>query len=243
MKHPRSLLFSAAAAAATLGAFAGAPARAAIVQTNAFNNTLAGLPVSSTDLLQTNLASVTSSGGFSGFAANTLSLLTDGLLGTPGAPSGVASVAPLGGTSITFTLDTATNPLGYDITSLVTTASWDTGRDGQEYTVSYSTVAAPATFTTLFTIAQYQSPQAEFNPATTSVTLTENAGSGLLATGVAAVRLTFTNFENSGTAYREIDLIGAPVGAATVPEPSALALFALPLLGVAATRRFRRPCG
>lgn len=230
MQYSRALFI--ALVAATFAA-TSLPAQAAIVQTNAFNNTVAGLPVSSTDLLQTNLASVSSTGGFSGFANNSLTLLTDGLLGTAGNAGGSASVAPVdSNTSITFNLNTASNPLGYTITSLVTTASWDTGRDGQEYTVAVSTVGAPATFTNLFTITPFQSPQTNFDPATTSVTLTEDANNGILANGVAAIRYTFTNFENSGTAYREIDVVGRPVGAVTVPEPSAAVLLALPLLGI-----------
>ncbi|MBC8142437.1 MAG: PEP-CTERM sorting domain-containing protein [Armatimonadetes bacterium] len=211
-------------------------AQAAIVQTNAFNNTVAGLPVSNTDLFQTNLASVSGT-SISSFGGGTVAVLADGLLGNVGAVFAPDNVAPGNGATITFALDTATNPLGYQISSLATIASWDTGRDGQSYVVAFSTVSAPTVFTDLFTLTPYQSPQANFNPATTSVTLTQDAGDGLLATNVAAIRYTFDTFENSGTAYREFDAVGAPVGAATVPEPTTALLLGMPLLGWLAARR------
>jgi len=50
------------------------------------------------------------------------------------------------------------NTFGYTLTRLETFASWDTGRDGQEYTVAYSTVAAPNTFTTLAVVPPFENP-------------------------------------------------------------------------------------
>ncbi len=163
--------------------------------------------VSNTDLYQTSLSSLTETGGLSGFANNTLSLLTNGSFG--GANSdGSASVAPVLNTTLTFGLNLVAGPLGYTLTNLRSYAGWDAGRDGQEYTVSYSTVAAPGTFITLSTIPQFNPTGVPFNNAHTLVSITD--GSGTLATGVAAVRYTFTGFENSGTAYREFDAFGSP---------------------------------
>ena len=120
--------------------------------------------------------------------------------------------------------------LGSTITSIRTFAGWgDTGRDGQAYTVQYSVVSDPTNFITLAAITRYDPQESEFpagpygrdktNPST-MVELTSS--SGPLAVNVAAIRFVFgsydtnTNaFENEGSAYREIDVIGS-TGATTV---------------------------
>jgi hypothetical protein len=85
------------------------------------------------------------------------SVLTDGFLGTTGDSSTVAALGSGGGacSSVTYTLTGSAN--GYDLTNIVTYSAWgDYGRDGQFYSVSYSTVAAPTTFIPLTSV--------EFNP-------------------------------------------------------------------------------
>jgi hypothetical protein len=204
---------------------------AAVIQTN-YNSANTAVPgpestVSSTDLLQTHLASASHSGdsgsGYRYFYENPadLSLLTDGQFG--GSYDTEASVFP-NQVTLTFALDLDASPQGYTISSISTYANWDEGRDGQAYTVEYSLVSAPMTFLTLTTITT-------FNPdvSTESSTLVRlTSSSGPLAEGVASLRFVFGNYaanqsavENGGTAYREFDVVGA----VTVPEPSSALLF------------------
>ncbi len=99
------------------------------------------------------------------------------------------------------------NTAGYVLTQIDTYAGWgDTGLDGQEYTVSFSTASAPSTFTDFLTTPQIQA--AGSGTARTMVSITGTGGADL-ASGVAAIRFTFTGFENGSTAYREIDVFGA----------------------------------
>ena len=134
------------------------------------------------------------------------------------------------------------NTLGYTLTNLSTYAGWNAGRDGQEYTVSYSTVGAPGTFTTLTTIPQFNPTGVPFADAHTLVSLTDSTG--VLATGVAAVRYTFTGFENGGTAYREFDAFGSPTtGPGNPGVPDAGSTAALLGLGLGALAFARRALG
>ena len=208
----------------------------AVVQTNylSANRIFSGVQaVSNTDLLQTNLASVSRTGASGsgdryffredgGYPVD-LSRLTNGSFGELSGSSG-ASVFP-NQVTLTFVLR-----LGSTITSIRTFAGWgDTGRDGQAYTVQYSAVSDPTNFITLAAITRYDPQESEFpagpygrdktNPST-MVELTSS--SGPLAVNVAAIRFVFgsydtnTNaFENGGSAYREIDVIGS-TGATTV---------------------------
>lgn len=185
-------------------------------------------PVSNTDLLQTSLSSWTSNGGF---AWNTPAVLFDGGHGPSGGAGGNHSTAPNGG-QITFNLDLGASPLGYDLTEIGTVASWDTGRDGQEYSVEYSIVSDPGTFLLLGNVPQFN-PSLPFADAHTRVRLTDTEGK--LAENVARLRFTFTGFENGGTAYREIDVFGT-----AVPEPAHAGLAAGALLGALAYWRKRR---
>lgn len=195
-------------------------------------------PVSSTDLFQTNLSSIAVTGDFSYFSAHAPSRLTDGAFGLSGVYGGDATVALEGGATMTFLLDVSVNTNGYTLTRLDSFASWDEGRDGQEYTVAYSTVSAPTTFVDLVTISQFN-PVAFSNYSNSKVSLTDD--SGPLATHVAAVRYTFTSFESDGTAYREIDAFGSVTAVtAAVPEPSSLMLAMLGAVGLLPAMRAAR---
>ncbi|NBR59991.1 MAG: fibronectin type III domain-containing protein, partial [Opitutaceae bacterium] len=206
-----------------------------VVQTNylSANRIFSGVQaVSNADLLQTNLASVSRTGAsYSGnryFLAENprnpadLSRLTNGSFGELGGSSN-DYVLP-NQVTLTFVLK-----LGSTITSIRTFAGWrDTGRDGQAYTVQYSVVSDPTNFITLAAITRYNPDESNFpiinndgqtNP-NTMVELTSS--SGPLAVNVAAIRFVFGNydtntnaFENGGTGYREIDVIGS-TGATTV---------------------------
>jgi len=111
------------------------------------------------------------------------------------------------GQSAIYTL--GSSPNGYSISNIVVYGGWgDAGRDQQAYTVSYSTVAAPATFLPLASV--------DFNPANpnaiqsaTRSTLKPSTG-GTLATGVAALKFDFTTPapENGYCGYSEIAVYG-----------------------------------
>jgi hypothetical protein len=109
----------------------------------------------------------------------------------------------------------------YDITAIRTYASWDSGRDGQQYTVSYTTALDPSTYTTLLAISRFDVmdfplredydwetgdpimvPDEGF--ATTLVQLKPT--SGFLARQKVSLQLEFNGVENGGTAYREIQV-------------------------------------
>jgi hypothetical protein len=130
----------------------------------------------------------------------------------------------------TFVLNTATNPSGYDITSVATIAGWSDMRANQKYEVLISKVSAPDDFLSL----------GEFSYAPdrgyTSITLVNESGSGALsngtttATGVKAIRFrillppgtpppgyTEEQARLLGTAFREIDVFGVPTSAGTGP--------------------------
>jgi PEP-CTERM motif len=232
MKLPSPLRFLQVALAGSLAL----SAQAQVITTTSSLNDGSIFAVSNSDLFQTNLASVTASGGFSGFANNSLALLTNGSFGGANT-DGASSVAPFAGTTLTFNFNLSVNTLGYTLTNLRTYVGWDSGRDGQEYSVAYSTVAAPSSFTLLASVPQFNPAGVPFANAHTLVSLTD--GSGVLASGVASVRFTFTGFENGGTAYREFDAFGSATGAVTpptpgltaVPEPSTYGLMGVALLG------------
>lgn len=183
-----------------------------------------GLTLSSTDLLQTQLASAarsaTGDAAFyneeGGYPVD-LSRLSDGQFGTFGASGlggdGHYTVMP-NNVTITFTFDTSVNTLGYSLSAIRTFASWDDGRDGQSYSVKYATVFAPSTFNTLHAITPFN-PSGLDEPANTVVELTPTVG--YLAENVSGLQFVFSGFENGGTAYREVDVTGV---ATPIPEPS-----------------------
>ena len=99
---------------------------------------------------------------------------------------------------------------GYNLTNLTVYGGWgDAGRDQQTYTVYYSTVAAPTTFTQLSTI-NYTPNNPSNAPCATRATLIP--ASGPLATNVAALKFDFTtqSSENGYCGYAKINLFGLP---------------------------------
>lgn len=227
-----------------------AGAGAQVVQTNSVSETSTlpgGLTISSTDLLQTQLASATRTGAAG--SGNTyfyredsdytvdLARLSDGSLGSFGS-SGLGSdgnytVMP-NNVTLTFTFDTSINTNGYSLSSIRTFASWDDGRDGQSYTVKYATVSDPGNYLTLHSLVAYNPAVAD--ESITAVELT--AALGVLVTNVASLQFVFSGFENGGTAYREFDVIGTATPTA-IPEPSTYAILvgAAALAGTAIIRR------
>ncbi|QEH31648.1 PEP-CTERM motif protein [Aquisphaera giovannonii] len=195
-------------------------------------------PVSNADLLQTNLASIATTGNYSYFSGNTPAPLVDGNFGQSGPANQDEFVAMEAGATITFHLDVSVNTAGYSLARLDSFASWDAGRDGQEYTVEYSTVSDPTAFLQLVTIPFYNPGGGSVGAWSTQVSLTDS--NGFLATHVAAIRYTFTENDSNGTAFREIDAFGTATAAA-VPEPSAAVLMGVGLAGACAWGYRRQP--
>ncbi|QJE98354.1 beta strand repeat-containing protein [Luteolibacter luteus] len=129
--------------------------------------------------------------------------VTDGSLGTAADIS--SSVTPPNMDSVIFPLDTSVNFNGYNLTSFDSYCAWpNSGRDNQDFRISYSTVADPDTFIFLGTAVAHTSSE-----NATHVRLT--AATGFLATGVAAIKLDFGHQENGFVGYREFIALGSAV--------------------------------
>jgi autotransporter-associated beta strand protein len=162
---------------------------------------MSAFPVASDDLLQTALASTSDGLGYNGSynpsGKSYADLIDSDSAGEPVIENG----------TLTFTLDTTSNTLGYDLTSIQTfTTHPDGGRDGQDYSVSYSTVSAPATFLPLADVNYLTGDNG--TPGSGKVSLT-NLG----ASNVVAIRFTFDTQENYGSTWAEIDVVGSPSSA------------------------------
>ena len=159
-----------------------------------------------------------SSVGSGGFSQN-IGDLTDGTYGwinyQPGVSPTIVTCGGGGGQSVTYTLGSAAS--GYSISNIVVYGGWsDAGRDQQAYTVSYSTVAAPATFITL-AVANYNPANPSAVQSATRSTMRSATG-GPLATNVAALMFDFTTPapENGYVGYAEIAVYGASLEPAVV---------------------------
>jgi hypothetical protein len=188
----------------------------------------APFPVKTDDLLQTNLASVTSGGNFNQEGAGGVPILTDGVFvingGNPTDNSGLATAG--NDAFVEFNLDLSVNTLGYDISSIQSFGGWnDSGRDRQLFKISYSLVGSSA-FTYLGAM--------DFNPAATGLPSAVYGVFDTALTGVDAIRIDFfAGQENGYAGFGEFDVIGA----ATIPEPSAAVLC---LAGVVGSMMIRR---
>jgi hypothetical protein len=117
-----------------------------------------------------------------------VSALTDGALGITGDHGTVALLGSADGacSSLTYTLNSSVN--GSDLTNIVVYTAWgDFGRDGQIYSISYSTVSAPTTFIPL--------TGADFNPVVSSgqsaCRVSFSPSTGVLAKNVYKVKFDF----------------------------------------------------
>jgi hypothetical protein len=155
-------------------------------------------PVSSTDLLQTAISStsdgLTYNSSYNPVEKNYSDLIDGDAGGEPVIESG----------TLTFTLDTTVNTLGYDVTTIQTfTDHPDGGRDGQDFAVGYSTVSAPATFVPIASVSHLMGDNATEGKGKVTI-------SNIGASHVAAIRFHFATQENFGSTWSEIDIFGTP---------------------------------
>lgn len=182
---------------------------------------------SNTDLLQTNLAGIVTTGNLS----------REGILGTAASlANGTFSISGVGAnnpelitgennSSVTFNLDTSVNTAGYDVTSIASFGGWnDAGRDAQRYSLYFSTVGSEDY--TLY-------GQLDRNPAGGSLSAVQAVFTGL-ATNVDSVKVIFLDgVENGYVGYGEFDVTGT----ASIPEPSTGSALLLASLGLLSRRR------
>ena len=132
------------------------------IQTNygTGDGSIPGGAMPTSNLLATNLLSSSRTGTGdayfyredSGYTVD-LARLYDGQFGTAGGNQAYTVMPNV--VSLTFNLNLTTRPAGYDIASIRTYASWDSGRDGQAYTVEYSSAANPGQFALLATVSRF----------------------------------------------------------------------------------------
>ena len=126
------------------------------------------------------------------------------------------------GSTLIYTL--TNSALGFTLTNITVYGGWaNNGRDQQAYTISYSTVTAPANFILLGTV-NYTPAIGSGVQSATRVTMTSS--SGVLASNVAALKFDFTSppSENGYCGYAAITVFGTPSLAPAVPATSSLML-------------------
>ncbi len=118
------------------------------------------------------------------------------------------------GSSVTFRLDTASSPNGYDVSQIRTFAGHEDGRASQSYSVSVSHHSDPARFTLLV-----PSASVDCQGGSSEIVIRDLRGGVIAngpaanASGVAAVRFDFRDGPLGFNVYREIQVVGRPTAA------------------------------
>ncbi len=146
--------------------------------------------------------------------------LTDGVIGF-GSQYGASCGAD--GTAVPSIVFTPTNGT-WNITNIIVYSLWhDYGRDGQFYTVSYSTLTAPTTFLPIASVAYNPFVPHDGRATGNRVEISPAVGQVQLATNVAAVKFDFTSqgIQDFGwTGYSEIVLQGTNLASTVVVPPT-----------------------
>lgn len=147
--------------------------------------------------------------------------LTDGLL-TFGGNTNSASCGN-DGTAVPWIVFSPTNGGSWNLTNIVVYTLWhDYGRDGQFYTLSYSTTNAPTTFLPLTSVAYNPFVPHDGRATGNRVQIAPPIGQTMLASNVAAVRFDFTqgSQDYGWSGYTEIVLQGDNLAPAVVIPPT-----------------------
>jgi len=203
----RSLILT-AVAVSVLGILA-APAGATVVVSSetTSGNTLPTTPASNTDLLQTNLTSVSPVPGGTNLLTHPHN--RNGTTGTAGENSG-ANPATIHSTgTYDFSLDLTASATGYRIDEVDVYTGWGDFRAGQDFRAFYS-VVGDASF------VQFADVNTAHSNGTLRTSITDD--SGPLATAVDQLRFIV---DQSTHVYREIDVIGAASTLPPLPPPPA----------------------
>lgn len=140
--------------------------------------------------------------------------------------------------TITFALNTTTNSLGYDLSSIVLTSNGSDRRAWQDVEVLVRSVGS-SSFVSLFRNAY--TPTIDSNGSySAQVTATQNAGNMLLSSGVDAIQFkTYVVGTNIGDGNARSNVVAEfdVLGSATVPEPTTALLSALGALALPRRRR------
>lgn len=207
-----------------------APAMAVLVvgspQVNPGNVLPSPVTAVNNDLLQTSLLSVVGEGPGN---------VRNGTTGTASENAGANPASVWGQTTTTYTLNTVTATLGYNITAINVFSGWNDTRADQSYRLFYSLVGSAAFIQLGGDIIAGAGTNT--NPSSTLTRTFDTTGAAILS-GVDEIRFVQfdgpASFDGTGTVYREFDVIGS---ATTIPEPATAALGLLALGGLMLRRR------